>query len=342
MRLQLSVLGMVLCVVTAGIQAGALAQATAPLTDAAEIFWSHAPYEMGECSICHVGDDPAAPGALRAPVNELCFGCHDVFKEMLAGYANVHPPVEDSCVGCHNPHNSRFGKLLNASTADLCGECHGDILQAARGSAVRHDAVTSGPACLNCHDPHASNVEAMLTALPFDLCVDCHGQDGMTDESGRPLTNLKALLAGSRMQHGPVENKDCSACHLTHGGANFRMLVSGYPEKFYAPYDPQKYELCFSCHEIDVFSTPRTETLTGFRDGSRNLHYVHVNKVPRGRTCRACHEVHAAPHQHMVRDGVPYGPKNWMLKINFTWAEDGGSCAKTCHPAKPYSRKVAP
>ena len=325
------------CLVLAGVSA-VFAQDSAPLKDHADIYWAHAPYEMGECGICHVSNDPARPGGLTAGVNELCFSCHEIFQDMLGEFANVHPPVEDSCISCHNPHNSRREKLLNKDIADLCAECHGDIVAAATGSPVQHDPVINGRACLNCHDAHASNVEAMLTGLPFDLCVDCHGQDGMTDESGRPLTNLKALIAGAHMQHGPVDNKDCSACHNTHGGNNFRMLISEYPEKFYAPYDPANYDLCFSCHETDVFSSPQTTTLTGFRDGSRNLHYVHVNKIRRGRTCRACHEVHAAPQAHMIRDGVPYGPSNWVLKINFTGTATGGSCAKTCHPTKPYDR----
>ena len=45
------------------------------------------------------------------------------------------------------------------------------------------------------------------------------------------------------------------------------------------------------------------------------LSFLHVNKASRGRTCRACHEVHAAEQAHIVRDGVPYGSKGWVLPI---------------------------
>lgn len=324
----------ILCVLPLAAAAG-----NAPLTDPASIAWAHAPFEMGECSICHESSDPAAPGPLVAPVNDLCFSCHEMFQEMLTGFSNVHPPVEDSCVDCHSPHNSTREKLLNLDTADLCGSCHDDILDTAIHSPVKHDSVTQGRACLNCHDPHASNVEMMLTSLPYDLCVDCHGQDGMTDDAGKPMTNIKSLIQGSFMQHGPVENGDCSACHKTHGGQNFRMLINEYPEKFYAPYATENYELCFTCHEIDAFLTEETTSLTGFRDGERNLHFVHVNKEKRGRTCRACHEVHASPQEHMIRDSVPYGSSGWQLKINFTKTESGGSCAKTCHPTKSYDNR---
>ncbi len=313
----------------------------APVENPDDVVWAHAPYEMGECSICHERNDPKDPGELIAESNALCADCHDIFDEMLAGFANIHSPVEDSCIDCHNPHNSTREKLLYAGTVELCTSCHEDIGDEVVHSTVKHDAVTTGRACLNCHDPHASNVEMMLTALPFDLCVECHGKDGMVDEAGKPLTNLKKLLNSSHMQHDPVLNKDCSACHKTHGGENFRMLTSSYPDLFYAPYDATNYDLCFSCHEIDAFETETTSTLTGFRNGEQNLHFVHVNKEVRGRTCRACHEVHAAPQEHMIRDGVPYGSSGWILKINYERRDDGGSCAKTCHPTKDYHRVLA-
>ncbi len=311
----------------------------APLGQDAEIFWAHAPFEMGECSICHVNSDPSNPGALISEVNELCFSCHEIFEEMLGEFENVHPPVEDTCTDCHNPHNSLYAKLLNLDTASLCGTCHDEIIDGLQNHKVQHDAVTEGEACLTCHDPHATHVQALLRALPYDLCVDCHGKDGMTDEQGRPMTNLKNLIESSHMSHGPVENKDCSACHFTHSGDNFRMLTQAYPAKFYAPYAEENYALCFNCHESNVFTSEFTSTLTGFRDGNNNLHYVHVNKARRGRTCRSCHEVHASPQEHLVRDGVPYGSSGWVLKINFEKLENGGSCAKTCHPTKPYDRE---
>jgi hypothetical protein len=135
-----------------------------------------------------------------------------------------------------------------------------------------------------------------------------------------------------------VKAKDCSACHLPHGGENFRLLVSAYPPTFYAPYDPANYALCFGCHNEKVVSAAETRTLTNFRDGSRNLHHLHVNKADRGRTCRSCHEVHASRQARHLRDGVPYGPKGWVLKVGYTKTANGGQCAKTCHDLKTYAR----
>ena len=310
----------------------------APLPPGATIAWSHAPYEMGECGICHTGDDPTNPGPVEGSVTELCFGCHEALEHAIGTARVAHAAVEDDCTHCHNPHNAAYRKLLIDTSPKLCIGCHEDIWAEATEAPVGHDAVKIGEGCLNCHTPHASNVDSLLKGLAYDLCVNCHSEDGLVDEQGRTLTNIGKLLASNAMVHGPIEAKDCSACHTPHGGDLFRLLVTPYPEKFYASFDPKNYELCFSCHNEDVVSVQRTTTLTGFRDGDRNLHFVHVNKADRGRTCRACHEVHAAPQNHLIRDGVPYGKSGWVLKINYTQTENGGGCEKTCHRALSYDR----
>ena len=101
-----------------------------------------------------------------------------------------------------------------------------------------------------------------------------------------------------------------------------------------------RYDLCFDCHEDSIVKDPQTTTLTKFRNGDKNLHYVHVNKEERGRTCRACHEVHASKQPHQIRDGVPYGPNGYILKVNFTQTPTGGSCARTCHEMRSYTNSL--
>jgi predicted CXXCH cytochrome family protein len=309
--------------------------AQAPLGQDEEVAWSHAPYEVGECAICHEGSDPESPGPLTEPVNELCFQCHDALAEMLTARPTVHGAALDSCTNCHNPHNAGLRKLLLAPPPELCLECHDDI---GSGVTVEHGALTMEKACLNCHDPHATSVEKLLLQLPYDLCVGCHGADGVQDDRGKELTNIQQLLDVNPVQHGPVAAKDCTACHQPHGGETFRLLVLDYPAKFYSPFEPANYELCFTCHDDRMVSTPETTTLTNFRDGERNLHFLHVNKPTRGRTCRACHEVHAAENVHIIRNGVPYGKGGWLLPINYEPQPNGGKCTKTCHPVGAYDR----
>jgi len=308
-----------------------------PLPASEKAAWSHAPYEAGDCSICHVSADRKKPGPVTTSGNQLCYSCHDEFQEIMRR-PYKHPPAEESCLHCHNAHDSRERKLLHTELATGCKDCHRQVKEVAENSRVKHGALEQGAKCANCHNPHGTSVEKLLIQLPFDQCVNCHAVDGMKDDRGIVLTNFKKWLAENTVLHAPVQAKDCSACHLPHGGDNFRLLVAEYPAAFYSPYDRENYALCFGCHNEKVVSEPETRTLTNFRDGSRNLHFLHVNKADRGRTCRTCHEVHASKQARHVRDGVPYGPKGWVLKINYTRTATGGQCARTCHDTKTYVR----
>ena len=322
--------------------AAAAAPSLAPIRDAAKVAWSHAPYESGSCSLCHRSDDPAKPGPLNAEVNTICFGCHEDVQAALAKAPSSHAAAEDACTNCHNPHNASLAKLLLAPAPQLCNQCHDEIAKLANLGTVRHAAVSQGPACLNCHSPHAANVEHLLKALPYDLCVNCHSGKALQDDAGKRLTDFGELLAANPYPHGPVASKDCTACHQPHGGANFRLLVAIYPATFYAPFERTNYDLCFTCHNEQLALERETSTQTGFRNGNTNLHFIHVNKADRGRTCRACHEVHAAPQPHLIRNSVPYGNKNWLLPVNYRQDANGGSCEKTCHGPRAYDRKAPP
>jgi predicted CXXCH cytochrome family protein len=300
---------------------------------------SHAPYESGQCGVCHVNNDASNPGPIRhASVNEQCFECHDDVRDVMSRKYK-HVPAQEACTDCHNAHNSAFPALLAQETVELCTKCHAGIKNQLAKGKVQHDAVTKDKKCGNCHNPHAANIERLLISLPFDLCVNCHAKDGMVSDDGRQMTNFKKWLDENKIWHDPVKAKDCSACHRTHAGDNFRLLVADYPAAFYAPYERKNYALCYGCHNDKVVSVEETTTLTGFRDGSRNLHYVHVNRE-RGRSCRACHEVHASKQDHHIREGVPYGAKGWVLKVGYTKLPNGGSCAKTCHETKTYNNKT--
>jgi predicted CXXCH cytochrome family protein len=152
------------------------------------------------------------------------------------------------------------------------------------------------------------------------------------------LTDMRALLFGNPAWHQPIREDGCTGCHQPHGSLNFRLLKDSFPETFYAGFDLDEYGLCFSCHESGAMTIQWTRTLTGFRDGNRNLHYVHVNKEKRGRTCRACHSLHASPSELHVREEVPYG--KWLMPINFEKQSDGGSCHPGCHKIEVYDRKA--
>ena len=321
-----------LCLVSAAVAAGPMA----PLPAQAKPVSAHAPFEAGDCALCHQGADPKQPGPVKGRVNDLCLGCHDEFVAVLKR-ANTHAPARESCTSCHNPHNAARPKLLMTDTAALCSGCHEAVAKVAAQAKVPHRALTVGAQCLNCHNPHASATQKLLVQQPFDLCVACHDNSTMTGANGRKLQNVKQWLDTNKVWHGPVAAKDCSNCHEAHGSRNFRLLKEDYPPEFYAPYDARSYALCFSCHQEAAFSTAKTTTLTSFRNGDTNLHFVHLQQAGRGRTCRACHEVHASKQDHHIREGVPYGSGGWVLKLNYRKTADGGSCEKTCHQEKKYA-----
>jgi predicted CXXCH cytochrome family protein len=147
---------------------------------------------------------------------------------------------------------------------------------------------------------------------------------------------MKKWLEENTDHHGPIKQKDCSGCHDPHGSENFRILRNPYPPTFYKPFAVENYNLCFGCHEKSLVLDPETTRLTNFRNGGTNLHFTHVNKAVKGRTCRACHETHASNFPKHIREAVPFGA--WELPVNFQKTETGGSCTPGCHKVKKYDR----
>jgi predicted CXXCH cytochrome family protein len=310
-------------------------RALAPLPANVKAAWSHSPFADGDCSICHQRKDPSNPGKVTKAGNDLCFECHDDLRATLATSKVKHASVVESCTSCHNPHNARYRYLLVDEPMAMCTGCHTKIKKDWDAAAVKHGALATGKTCMGCHTPHASSAEKLLLKASLEVCLSCHDKDGLKDDQGKALTNIKKLLDSNPVHHAPVANGDCTACHSPHSSPNFRLLTLPYPAQFYSPFDPKAYALCFDCHNDEMIRAKET-TITGFRDGPRNLHFLHVNKAERGRTCRACHEVHASKQPFQIRDGVPYGNKAWILKLHYAKASDGGSCDKTCHSQKAY------
>lgn len=312
----------------------------APLPSKAVPASSHAPFEVGDCKVCHQRADPKSPGPVHKSGAAMCLDCHEDFAKDLKR-PHLHWPVKSGCTKCHNPHNATQVKLLMDEPSAQCLGCHDDLDADLKKARIKHGVLATGKKCLNCHNPHASDVEKLLVKQPFDLCLSCHNDDRLTDANGRRLQNIKAWLDTNKTWHGPVAKKDCIACHQSHAGDHFRLVKEDYPQAFYAPYSADAYALCFSCHREPGFSTAQTTTLTRFRDGSKNLHFVHLQQVGRGRTCRACHEVHASNQDFQLREGVPYGSSGWTLKLNYKKTPTGGSCEKTCHQEKSYTNASA-
>jgi len=296
----------------------------------------HGPTAVGECTVCHKSHSSDHADLLVTEQAELCFSCHVIMKDELEEYDFVHEPVKNDCIGCHNPHGAANSKMVKNLAPFLCYVCHKDIQKIAENSAYQHSVVGDIEGCNHCHTPHASTVKYLLKKDAKSLCLTCHDKPHDLGQN-KVLPALTDELEGKEFLHGPVAENDCSGCHVTHGSEYFRLLAKDYPSQFYAPFRKENYELCFSCHSEDLVLTKETSDLTDFRNGYLNLHYLHVNKEKRGRTCRSCHATHASNKPKHIRESVPFG--TWSLPVGFTKKQTGGSCAPGCHLPKDYDRK---
>jgi predicted CXXCH cytochrome family protein len=166
-----------------------------------------------------------------------------------------------------------------------------------------------------------------------ELCIDCHNK-WIKGTDGKEF-NIYKMVKDNPFKHQPIEGGECQGCHDPHGSNSYKILNAPYPSRFYSEFNVDKYKLCFQCHDSSLAEIKVTGKATNFRDGTRNLHYLHVN-LKKGRTCRACHDAHAGKNKKLIRDHVPFG--KWSLPINFNKTETGGSCAPGCHKSFTYSR----
>lgn len=283
---------------------------------------AHKPAKMS-CALCHDPHGSETGKLLKNSQPELCLSCHQKMRSALAG-KYLHGPVQTGCATCHDPHSAPKPMLLKADLKkEFCLTCHEDIAKKLKAVKRPHPAVeTAG--CAGCHVPHASDQAGLLKEPITKLCSSCHKE--------------KAAELKSSFLHGPLAQGQCKACHDPHGSDDPDILKTFFPEGFYNPYRDGLYALCFNCHEKNIAREAKTATLTNFRNGNVNLHYVHVHSE-KGRSCKACHAVHAANQQKHIRAQVPFG--TWMLPITFKKTATGGSCAVGCHNPKAYDRVKA-
>ncbi|MCA9294532.1 MAG: hypothetical protein KDA20_12035 [Phycisphaerales bacterium] len=297
----------------------------------------HGPASVGACGACHEPHQSQLPKLLYAEGRDLCLRCHIRTGLEIENQPVVHGPVLGDCLVCHAPHATDNPAILRQSAQALCEECHEDIANTTHNASVQHAAVTENRACLNCHTPHASEHTALLRHDVTMLCFECHNKPVQMPD-GTELVNMKALIETGKSLHGAITDRSCAECHEIHGGGHRRLLVREYPSDLYYPFAESAYALCFSCHDHQMVLLAKTESATQFRNGSDNLHYIHVSKDEKGRSCKVCHDAHAASRDKHIRNSVPFGPKGWQLPIKFEQLENGGRCAAGCHQVYEYNR----
>lgn len=327
----------------------------------------HPPVKSGLCAACHVStSETTHTFGLAAEGKQMCRQCHGPRDTQKV----LHNPVaEGLCLFCHDPHASNNPVRLRKTILDTCTTCHPSKRIQDANAATRHGALDprqNPKVCVACHDAHQSDYSKRLKAWPpMEVCFTCHDKPQQTPTG--TVMNMKEWVEShpdNEMRHGPVREGMCNACHEPHGTDNWRMLKASFPADFYSPFRPgETYGLCFTCHDrrlVEVQkladqapsnSDPRKDLswgespegerllrggVTGFRNGEENLHFRHVDKIDKGRTCRACHDFHASPNPKHIRTSTKFG--NWEFKLNYQKTQTGGSCWPGCHVERRYDR----
>ncbi|MHC4991014.1 MAG: cytochrome c3 family protein [Planctomycetota bacterium] len=299
----------------------------------------HGPVATGACILCHEAHSSWHAGLLTEPPRKLCLGCHSEIEPDPVLDRYQHEPMGGDCLVCHDAHASDARYHLHEPSPGLCQRCH-ETTATELAAPVVHGALTEEGGCLTCHAAHYAPFPALQRGEEITVCLECHDQPIATADD-RVLTDMAALLSDNPDHHGPIREGTCTPCHHPHASQETQLLRQAYPPDFYAPFEPERYALCFECHVREMVQSRHGTGLTGFRDGDVNLHWLHVNRE-KGRTCRACHEVHASSNPFHVRDSVPFGSQGWALEIGFTRTPQGGSCAPGCHVRTTYDRGPEP
>lgn len=296
----------------------------------------HGPFAVGQCTVCHQPHESDYPFLLLGGEgNEHCFICHQGLEQELANAQLVHKAIRDGCTGCHEPHSSDQAAVLTLPFQELCFKCHPEVGTRLANQPLLHGAVLTQRQCANCHDPHTQQSRLLSREGLRLLCLTCHDKPQKA-HGGRTIPGMGPALLKSRFLHGPVRMGNCSACHYTHASGYIALLRSYFPPEFYEAFDLASYALCFNCHNPSMVLEEKARALTAFRNGDQNLHFVHVNREEKGRTCRTCHEIHGSNQVRHTAARVPFEGGAWSMAINFEPTEHGGRCSPGCHEPVEY------
>lgn len=286
------------------------------------------------CQFCHTENGKKHPGKEKgfeftSPYPDMCYMCHEEKNNM----ENVHSPVsEGDCSVCHNPHSSPYESLiLEDFSSNACLDCHYIETDDAR---TVHGPVSEGR-CTDCHDAHQSEYRNQLKKESKEMCLSCHNRVISSDKG--EITAVGDHIIPGYDIHEPIINGECTFCHFPHSAKSAFLLLADYPIRQYTEATVESFELCFKCHETELLTADSTLTGTAFRNGTKNLHALHI-KGNRGRNCNLCHNAHGAPNRHILESSVMFG--KWEMPMGLELTENGGSCATGCHKRLEYDRTI--
>ncbi|MBI5154507.1 tetratricopeptide repeat protein [Candidatus Poribacteria bacterium] len=295
----------------------------------------HPPVENGECTNCHRPHAAKYPMLLDETGTELCNSCHKDFARQVGNAQFTHKALEKGCGVCHDAHGTGNPLEITKALPGLCLDCHEEIRESTE-SPHQHPAALGERACLTCHTPHGGNLASLMRGIPLDVCMCCHDKELETTSGGKVIA-MTDIGDPAKIKHSPIRDGQCGGCHTIHGGDTPLLLSETYSPGLHQNAAGDTYELCFCCHDESFVGSEEAGGLTQFRNGSLNLHWVHVmSREEFGHNCRVCHGVHSATQPSLVRDWVQYG--DWKMPVRFTMTATGGTCMTGCHHEYSYDR----
>ncbi len=291
----------------------------------------HGPYSGKLCTSCHNPHQSENEYLLEKAIPQLCYNCHEEIEEMQ-DRKSVHPPFEEDCLDCHLPHTSPEEKLLISNIPNLCYECHDMVEVGLNKISEVHGPFQESSKCNLCHSPHATDFTPVLLQEEQSLCFKCH--DKPIEIKRRVIKNIKKIVSNATTIHEPVDD-GCTECHDPHTPDNNFLLTGHFPMGNYTQGKADNFSLCFDCHDSSLMEQKITTEATEFRNGSKNLHFLHVNRE-KARSCKTCHSVHGSTNSFLIAEKIKFG--KWDMPIVFSATDNGGTCQSGCHEKKTYSR----
>ena len=197
----------------------------------------------GSCVACHKNPD------FMVQNKHL----HEYFQDWRS---SVHGQEDVSCEDCHagNPEQAEkdaaHGSAISAENeaspvnfrniAQMCGECHEDILEGFSNSVHFEHIVSKkqekqGPTCVTCHQ--SMNVEVLNVGSVRESCARCHNEE----KDNHPENPEKAEL---------ILNRFLSIHRL------YRYIMnnaeSEEAQAFFAVVDPRLHALSITWHTFDL------------------------------------------------------------------------------------------
>lgn len=195
----------------------------------------HVPEKEAACVACHDLNPTAAAISHPSPQQNPCVTCH---RGMLRPEWSHGPAGAYECGSCHELQNEKGRFRERKIDADLCNECHQDIVEAYLHEEFVHGPVEAG-LCNTCHDSHATPHRGQLVADTNAMCLGCHETVDDRGHVGRGVGGRSHPLSGPKDPSRAGRSFDCTGCHNPHGGKSPYYYQRGLSSRM---------KLCQVCH----------------------------------------------------------------------------------------------